>query len=313
VSVRTYSDLVLALSPALYWRLGESAGTTAADASGNGRTGTYTGTFTLAQTGALASDADKAVLLSGGSGRVASTYQLFVTGGKFTVALWAKASSAPNDGTIAIFGGASVGTEIYCRTNPATGDVTFTPNRTAANPAATWAAAISGATSYHFIVLTFNDTTDTAELYVDGVSKGTRSVTAGLSGKSFLAGYDSVGSTYPGTLDEVSAWNGTVLSAQNVLDLYNAGAFGPFTDFADSGTATLTESGAGTEGLSFADSGSAALALSGSGAESYTVPTFDFEPPVDLRALDSDLLALAVPSAIDLARRDDLVALRAVG
>ncbi|WP_156966388.1 LamG-like jellyroll fold domain-containing protein [Algiphilus aromaticivorans] len=42
----TYSDAVLAASPVLYWRLDETSGATANDASGNGRHGTYSGTYT---------------------------------------------------------------------------------------------------------------------------------------------------------------------------------------------------------------------------------------------------------------------------
>lgn len=42
VTPNNYSTLVLASTPSQYWRLGEASGTTAADASGNGRAGTYT-------------------------------------------------------------------------------------------------------------------------------------------------------------------------------------------------------------------------------------------------------------------------------
>jgi RHS repeat-associated protein len=59
-----YDDLVKGDSPAVYWRLGEAAGaTTAADASGNARPGTYGGDRTHAVTGLLTGDTDKAVSL----------------------------------------------------------------------------------------------------------------------------------------------------------------------------------------------------------------------------------------------------------
>lgn len=67
-----YSDAVLADSPYAYWRLGESAGTTAADAGGS-YNGTYTGGYTLAQPGAINGDADTAVTLNGTSGYVNTT------------------------------------------------------------------------------------------------------------------------------------------------------------------------------------------------------------------------------------------------
>ncbi|MFN0154525.1 MAG: DUF6531 domain-containing protein, partial [Gaiella sp.] len=50
-----YKATVLDDAPAVYWRLGEASGSTAADASGNSRTGTYTG-GTLNQTGAFGTD-----------------------------------------------------------------------------------------------------------------------------------------------------------------------------------------------------------------------------------------------------------------
>ena len=54
-----------------YWRLNDSAGTTATD-SINARNGTYTGGFTLSQTGALVpyGDSDNAVLFNGSAGFV---------------------------------------------------------------------------------------------------------------------------------------------------------------------------------------------------------------------------------------------------
>ena len=48
-----YSASVLADAPAAYWRLGEASGTSAADASGNGRAGSYLNTPTLGRPGAL--------------------------------------------------------------------------------------------------------------------------------------------------------------------------------------------------------------------------------------------------------------------
>ena len=60
----TYSAEILADNPYLYWRLGEPSGTTAADASGNGRTGTYQGGPTLGVTGLLTGDANTAMSMT---------------------------------------------------------------------------------------------------------------------------------------------------------------------------------------------------------------------------------------------------------
>jgi hypothetical protein len=61
----TYSSVVLAKGPVGYWRLGEASGPTAADASGNGYDGTYFGTPTFGQLGAIANDSDTAVGFNG--------------------------------------------------------------------------------------------------------------------------------------------------------------------------------------------------------------------------------------------------------
>lgn len=46
-----YDDAVLADSPVFYWPMNETSGTTIADASGNSRTGTISGDYTLNQLG----------------------------------------------------------------------------------------------------------------------------------------------------------------------------------------------------------------------------------------------------------------------
>src|SRR5437016_2966753 len=56
-----YSQAVLALQPAAYWRLGESSGTIAYDSSPYGRNATYAGAPLLGQPGAIADDPDTSV------------------------------------------------------------------------------------------------------------------------------------------------------------------------------------------------------------------------------------------------------------
>lgn len=67
----SYYDLVMSHSPLGYWRLGETSGTTAADISGNGRNGTYTGTYTLNRPSLIPSDTANGALGCGtGTGYV---------------------------------------------------------------------------------------------------------------------------------------------------------------------------------------------------------------------------------------------------
>lgn len=60
-----YSSVVLAKGPVGYWRLGESAGPTAGDASGAGYDGAYFGNPTFSQSGAITGDQDTAVGFNG--------------------------------------------------------------------------------------------------------------------------------------------------------------------------------------------------------------------------------------------------------
>lgn len=69
-SSHTYADVVRADAPVAYWRLGEAAGTTAADASGNGLSGTYVNGVSLGAPGAVIGDPDTAPSFDGGDDRV---------------------------------------------------------------------------------------------------------------------------------------------------------------------------------------------------------------------------------------------------
>jgi hypothetical protein len=93
-----YIDNVLALAPLLMWRFDEQLGTTAADASSNGRTGVYTGACLLNQDGALiverSGEYDDAVRLDGTSGYItrADEAALHLATGSYEI--WFRTSTA---------------------------------------------------------------------------------------------------------------------------------------------------------------------------------------------------------------------------
>jgi hypothetical protein len=60
-----YEGSVLASAPVAYWRLGESRGPTARDATGHGNDGNYVGRPVFGQSGAIASDPDGSVAFDG--------------------------------------------------------------------------------------------------------------------------------------------------------------------------------------------------------------------------------------------------------
>lgn len=91
----TYASEVLTDSPLLYWKLDEASGTTAADATGNGRTGTISGTgVTYSQTGATTSGT--ALLLDGTAGNIKSAATMSPGTNIVTFECWAKFASFNN-------------------------------------------------------------------------------------------------------------------------------------------------------------------------------------------------------------------------
>jgi Concanavalin A-like lectin/glucanases superfamily len=96
-----YSAAVLA-TPGIVslWRLGERSGTVACD-SRNANNGAYGGGYTLAQDGALVSDADPAVGLSGAGQVTVSSSASLTTAGPFSVEAWVRPDSASTSQTVA--------------------------------------------------------------------------------------------------------------------------------------------------------------------------------------------------------------------
>jgi hypothetical protein len=90
----TYSSIVLGDGPAAYWRLGETSGATMSDSGTNGNNGTYTGGYTLGQSGPIQGDTDTAVLFNGSSGYglAPNSTSLSITGA-LTLEAWVKLNS----------------------------------------------------------------------------------------------------------------------------------------------------------------------------------------------------------------------------
>jgi hypothetical protein len=81
--VPTYAQILAADAPLAAWSLGDS-GTTAADLSGNGHAGTYSGTYTHGQTSLTPADATAATLFAGGHAVVPNWSGLNFGTGDFT-------------------------------------------------------------------------------------------------------------------------------------------------------------------------------------------------------------------------------------
>jgi hypothetical protein len=111
----TYSASVLADSPSVYWRLGETTGTNAADASGHARPGTYLGGVTLNQAGALTGDANRAVSLDGSNDAVRRNPIAGVSGTAISTDLWLKTSNTTKNAGIVSYAVSSAMEEFHLR------------------------------------------------------------------------------------------------------------------------------------------------------------------------------------------------------
>jgi hypothetical protein len=215
-----YSDVVLSKSPLLYWKLDEDPpGTgTAADASGNGRTGTYVGSPTSIR-GLLSQGSTKAVLF--GSGQyITSTYNPYAIDTSLTFECWVRRDS--NTGADAMWGSDAAASMVIFRL-PASADTVqlFPQNASRVD----WLNSGVGVGTGSHIVLAWNGTTDAARLYINAQDKGQQTVGqdfAAAPGNFSVAMRATGNDIWNGALDEVAIYSG-ILSGASVLENYLAG------------------------------------------------------------------------------------------
>jgi hypothetical protein len=227
-----YSSAVLADSPVAYWRLGESSGTNAADASGAGRAGTYVGTPSFGLQGALSGDANTSVGLNGSSQYVEVPYSSALNPSQFTVEAWAYVTGG--SGTYR----AIVSNRDYSAGNTrgfilyAASDDTW--RFWLGSGTDTWAQLFGPTLSLNtwtHLVGTFDGTT--ARMYVNGTLVGATAYSYAANAARPLriaAGANERGSDYlfPGRVDEVAVYQ-SALSASRVQAHTTAGGSGSGT------------------------------------------------------------------------------------
>ncbi len=230
-----YRNQVGADFPSFYWRLGESSGTTAADTTGHGRTGTYQSGVTLGVAGALSNDSNTAVRLNGtSSGRVTSntnTSAVSATSNPqtFSVEAWFRTSTT-SGGKLIGLGNSQTGTSsrydrhVYMTNS---GRLVFGVNTGVARTVTSSASYNDGA--WHHVVGTLSPAG--LVLYVDGSSVGSDPgiTTAQPYDGYWRVGGDNVNSwpgqptsaNFNGTVDEVAVYN-FALPAASVDEHYKA-------------------------------------------------------------------------------------------
>jgi len=214
-----YSDSVLADSPQFYWRLGESSGTSAADAK-NGRTGQVTGTYTWGRSGAIARQSSETAL--GVDGGYVNQPTSLSSGTAFSVETWLKTTRSTGGGLVSLITGTGPERSLYMG---ADGKVRFGRSGTALVTSTT---ALNDGSWHHVVYTNAGSGSVRAKLYVDGalVAQSATGVTATTSG-NWRAGQAQWSGNWPGTpdqyfrgdLDEVAVY-GTTLTAQRVTAHY---------------------------------------------------------------------------------------------
>jgi hypothetical protein len=214
----SYSSEVLADSPFIYCQLNQTVGTTATDSSGNGRDGTYNGTFTLNQAGKVTQSGAAACKLNGSSGYISFPSTGVPTGNSnFTQEIWTRLDATGSTGVIIAWG---------------TGNTLQEPNFYVDSSGnlyvSTWntdtlVQAMSVGTWYQ-LVSTWDGTIHKA--YVNGslVTSPTPGTIATPASPTFTVGRNPNPVEYfaPITVQEMSAYS-TCLSAARILAHYQAG------------------------------------------------------------------------------------------
>jgi len=216
----SYSSTVLADSPVVYLRLGESSGTTAVDSSASGLNATYQDGFTLGATGALVGDADTAVSLNNGkvtfTGQDVPGQPLYLDT-TFTLEAWVKTSS-----TDASFHGVFVKSAVY-------GFYVRNGNLSVwdwpAGHEVSSGVSVADGAWHHVAFSASHGTTNGSQLYVDGATAGaafTYTIGTQSADQFPRVGNDNSTQYFIGDIDEFAAYN-TVLSGTRIAAHYAAG------------------------------------------------------------------------------------------
>ncbi|MCU1551445.1 MAG: hypothetical protein JWR36_2005, partial [Glaciihabitans sp.] len=220
-----YGAAVFAASPDIYWRLGESSGSTAKDSSISGNDGTYRNGVTKGATGAISGTTDTAATFNGSNGLVSSNGQ-FNDPETYTEELWFNTTTT-RGGKLIGFGNAQSGNSsnydrhIWMQNS---GQVAFGVYTGQENVILSPSTYNNG--QWHHVVAT--QSSAGLALYLDGVLVGTNPTTQAQA----YAGYWRVGGDtvwenstsryFNGKIDDVAVY-GTALDAPTVLRHYQLG------------------------------------------------------------------------------------------
>lgn len=225
----TYRSVILEDKPLLYWRLNESGNTEVEDRSGHERKGEYRNEAALGASGALEGDPDAAVGLDEAKAGYVKGLSYDPFSGTKTFEIWAKRKAAHEKEDV-FFGSTNGGTAgVYAYIKEGTDNIRLTLNGFGAT--ATWEHAWPTDEAWVHVVFVINPSTLKATLYVNGVSKGEKTISAygGTAGNVRISHDNATGGikgAFAGWLDEFAIYEGE-LSAERVKAHYDAGTRAP--------------------------------------------------------------------------------------
>jgi signal peptidase I len=251
----SYTSTLQALNPWLYYKLDDTTGNNATDSSGNGRTGTYNGTYTRGVVGALTTDTPNLAVTSASASSCIFTpnsAKLTPAPTVYSSTAWFRVPNGYNQGG-KILGFESARTGVSDSTNGGQYDrhvymdgsgfirygvwlgQSFTLKSTSAYNDGNWHMVAttmgpSGMRLYIDGVLQASSTNTASETFSDGgwwrfgcgnlsgwtSTSGTNEAWSGPNAPTAQQNYRLVG----GSLDEVAIWQNTVFTAADVAFLY---------------------------------------------------------------------------------------------
>ncbi len=222
-----YGKVIFQANPDLYWRLGESSGTTATDSGPSSNPGTYVSGVTLGRPGAIIGTTNTAVRFNGTNGLLSSNAQ-FTNPTTYSEELWFN-TTTKTGGKLIGFGDVRTGLSnsydrhVYMETS---GALTFGTYTGQTNTITSTSKFNDG--NWHYMVAT--QAADGMKLYVDGVLVGTNPQTAAQAYNGYWkVGGDTTWGPQPyfsGTIDEVAVYS-TALTAAAVANHYAIGTGSP--------------------------------------------------------------------------------------
>jgi hypothetical protein len=237
-----YRDVVLADSPAAYWRLGEAqASSSAADEAASPDAGTYANAPTLGQWGPLSGDSSRAVRFDGAGAFVdVPDAAKLKPGSASSLEAWVKTSAA--NGVI-VDKPLVAGSTVSYSLSVASGKAKVAVNLSGGAYSVTSTASVNDG-NWHHLVGTF--TGSTLALYVDGASAASSVSTSGSlqysTSKLQIGRFDATAGTYlAGVVDEVALYP-AALTATQIGAHYAAGSTANGVDASCSSISSATSS-----------------------------------------------------------------------